>query len=113
MKALAWNQENHNFGLLDVEEPALHSPDEVKLKMLEVGVCGTDRDEVQSHRGIPPESEELLVLGHEMIGRVVEVGHLVTKVKPGDLALFTVRRGCGQCPACDSGAYDMCYTGEN
>lgn len=110
MKALAWNKTNHNFGLLEMDEPALEAPDHVKLRVLEVGVCGTDRDEVQHDRAIAPEAEDLLILGHEMIGRVVEVGHLVTKVKPGDLALFTVRRGCGQCPACDKEAYDMCYT---
>lgn len=110
MKALSWNADTNNLSLAEVDEPQIKAPDEVKLRILEVGICGTDREEVHGGRGIPPEKSHELILGHEMLGEVVEVGHLVTHVKPGELAIFTVRRGCGQCPACDKDAYDMCYT---
>lgn len=112
MKALTLNTETNEFSLQEVNEPVLEGANEVKLRILEVGICGTDREEVKDIRRVPPEAEQQLIIGHEMVGRVVEVGHLVTKVKPGDLAIFTVRRGCGQCPACDLDSYDMCYTGK-
>jgi len=71
-------------------------PDEIKIKITQIGICGTDREN-QTHGGradAPPGSEEL-VIGHEMIGKVVEVGKDVKVVKPGDHALFIVRRDCG------------------
>ena len=42
---------------------------------------------------------------------VVEIGIAIRKVKPGDFALFTVRRGYKQCSACLSNRSDICYTG--
>ena len=51
------------------------------------------------------------VIGHEMLGKVVETGAAVTRVKPGDLAVFTVRRGCGECQPCRVNRSDMCLTG--
>ena len=47
-----------------------------------------------------------------MFGKVVEVGQAVTRVKPGDFAVFTVRRGCGKCIPCQMNRSDMCETGE-
>ena len=49
-------------------------------------------------RALAPEGRTALVIGHEMIGQVVETGKSVTAVKPGDHAVFTVRRGCGASP---------------
>ena len=46
-----------------------------------------------------------------MFGQVVGVGSSVTRVKVGDFAVFTVRRGCGECPSCLMGRADMCQTG--
>ena len=43
--------------------------------------------------------------------QVVETGKAVTSVKPGDLAVFTVRRGCGRCVPCTMNRSDMCTTG--
>jgi threonine dehydrogenase-like Zn-dependent dehydrogenase len=47
-----------------------------------------------------------------MLGEVVEVGTAVRRVRPGDLAVLTVRRGCGQCLPCAMTRSDMCLTGE-
>jgi threonine dehydrogenase-like Zn-dependent dehydrogenase len=52
------------------------------------------------------------VLGHEMLGQVVEVGSDVSSVRPGDYAVFTVRRGCGRCSACAALRPDRCRTGD-
>lgn len=93
-------------------EPSIDTTDEVKLQILQVGICGTDRDEAAGGRAAAAPGQADLVIGHESLGRVVEVGSAVTSVKPGDYALFTVRRGCGHCPACAINRSDMCYTGD-
>lgn len=93
-------------------EPRLTRPDDVLLDVLQVGICGTDRDEVAGGRADPPPGATGLVIGHEMIGRVSAIGAGVTAVRPGDYAVLTVRRPCPGCPGCDAGRPDMCYTGD-
>lgn len=111
MKAIAIVPQTTQVALIDRPEPMLKYPDEIKIKVLEVGICGTDREEVAGGRAKAPVSSNDLVIGHEMFGVVVETGSAVTRVQPGDYALFTVRRGCGICEACLNGRSDMCYTG--
>jgi len=82
---------------------------EVPMRVLEVGVCGTDREIVHGLFGIPPDGEELLVLGHEALGIVERDGHGFTR---GDLVAATVRRTCGHCLACAEGSPDSCLSGD-
>jgi threonine dehydrogenase-like Zn-dependent dehydrogenase len=112
MKALALVPGSTNLRLVDRPEPAVNRPDEVKLRVLRVGICGTDREEAKGGRARAPDGHEDLVIGHEMLGQVVDVGGDVTSVKAGDHALFTVRRGCGKCLPCAMNRSDMCRTGE-
>jgi threonine dehydrogenase-like Zn-dependent dehydrogenase len=111
MKALALTTGTKNIRLVDRPEPKTASPDEIKVRVLRVGICGTDREEASGGRALPPEGAKELVIGHEMFGRVVDTGKNVTLVKPGDLAVFTVRRGCGECLPCLMNRSDMCLTG--
>lgn len=83
----------------------------VKVAVLEVGVCGTDRDIVDGKYGTPPDGGPSLILGHENLGTVVEVGDGVAGFSPGDLVVATVRRGCGSCRFCRAGRSDFCETG--
>ena len=112
MKAIATVPNASTLLLVERPEPTIHSPDEVKLRVLRVGICGTDREEASGGRSKAAPDHNELVLGHEMFGQVVEVGHAVTRVKPGDFAVFTVRRGCGKCLPCTMNRSDMCETGE-
>ncbi len=112
MKALALIPGTTVLSLVERPEPKISAPDEVKIQVLEVGICGTDREEASGGRAEPPEGEKELIIGHEMIGRVIEVGSAVTRFHSGDYAVLTVRRGCNQCPACRMGRSDMCYTGQ-
>ena len=112
MKAIALVPGTHNVQMLDVDEPKITAPDEVKIKMWQVGICGTDREQVEGGRADAPIGKDRLIIGHEMFGQVVEVGSAVTKVAPGDFGVFTVRRGCGQCDACTANRSDMCFTGK-
>src|SRR6185503_9476911 len=92
MKAIAVVPGTKAVQLVDRPEPAIVAPDDIKLKVLRVGICGTDREEAAGGRAKAPPAHQDLVLGHEMFGQVVDVGRAVTSVKPGDYAVFTVRR---------------------
>jgi threonine dehydrogenase-like Zn-dependent dehydrogenase len=112
MKAGAVFPGKREIEVVAFAEPRITAPDEVKLRMLEVGVCGTDREIASFHHGTPPEGFEFLVLGHEALGEVVETGPAVSGFKPGDLVVPMVRRPCPHphCVACRSGRQDFCYT---
>ncbi len=112
MKAIGLTPGTSDVRLIDIPEPKITMPDEVKVRVLEVGICGTDREEVSGGRADAPPGHQELVIGHEMLGQVVEIGPAVTRVKPGDFAVFTVRRGCGKCLPCLMNRSDMCLTGE-
>ncbi|MCC7418514.1 MAG: glucose 1-dehydrogenase [Acidobacteria bacterium] len=112
MKAIAVVPGTRDVRLVDRPEPSIAAPDEIKLRVVRVGICGTDREEAAGSRAKAPPAHKDLVLGHEMFGQVVEVGRAVTLVKPGDHAVFTVRRGCGACRPCAMNRSDMCRTGQ-
>lgn len=112
MKAIAIVPGTPGSRVVDRPEPAVTAPDEVKVRVIRVGICGTDRTEVSGGRADAPEGQKELIIGHEMFGKVVGLGSAVTRVKLGDFAVFTVRRGCGQCPPCRMDRSDMCQTGK-
>ena len=113
MKALAVYPEEKDLRLVSIPEPRLDSPEQVLIHPLEVGICGTDRDIVSFEFGTPPQGLEYLVLGHETIGEVVEVGRNVEGFRKGDLVVPTVRRPCPDpcCIPCQTHQSDMCFTG--
>ena len=97
--------------MVDRPQPSLKADDEVLAGVISVGICGTDREEASGGRALPPAGSTELVIGHEMMARVVQAGRSVSRVKPGDLVVFTVRRGCGNCLPCAMNRSDMCLTG--
>src|SRR4051812_49028549 len=111
MRALAVVPGSNTLKLLERPEPTIDHPHAVKLQVLQVGICGTDRDEASGARVLAPPGQDELVIGHEMLGRVVSVGEAVSRAEPGDYAVFTVRRGCGECLPCSMNRSDMCSTG--
>jgi len=64
----------------------------VLVKVLRVGVDGTDREINAAEYGAAPAGYDFLVIGHEGFGQVIEVGDAVTELKPGDYVVATVRR---------------------
>ncbi len=94
----------------DMPDPQMQ-PDQVAVKMLRVGLCGTDAEINDGEYGEPPDGDEFLILGHENFGVVEDVGRQVKGFKPGDLVVSTVRRPCGQCYNCLHGENDMCTSG--
>jgi glucose 1-dehydrogenase len=95
----------HSTRVADVPEPV---GDGVLLRVLEVGVCGTDREISEGQFGVPADGASL-VLGHESLALVERDGHGFSK---GDLVTATVRRSCHHCLACEEGAPDSCLTGD-
>ena len=64
----------------------------VLVKVLRVGVDGTDKEINAAEYGAAPDGHRFLVIGHEGFGRVEAVGENVTEVRPGDYVVATVRR---------------------
>jgi len=64
----------------------------VVVRVLRVGVDGTDREINAAEYGAAPPGEEILILGHESFGVVEEVGRGVVEFRPGDYVVATVRR---------------------
>jgi threonine dehydrogenase-like Zn-dependent dehydrogenase len=114
MKAMAVQPATRRVGLREHEPPALQRPTEVKFRVREVGICGTDREIVAFQYGTPPPGSDYLIIGHEALGEAVEVGPAVAHVHPGDLVVPMVRRPCPhpECVACRAGRPDFCYTGD-
>lgn len=114
MRAVAVYPARREVRVIDHPEPALASPIHVKVRVLDVGVCGTDREIVSFEYGTPPAGFDYLIIGHESLSEVVEVGAQVSSVKPGDLVVMSVRRPCPhpECVACAEGRQDFCYTGD-
>ena len=78
----------------------------VLVKVLRVGVDGTDKEINAAEYGAAPEGFDFLVTGHESFGRVEAVGPAVTELRPGDYVVATVRRP-GSSLYDRIGTYDM------
>jgi glucose 1-dehydrogenase len=78
----------------------------VLVKVLRVGVDGTDREINAAEYGAAPDGYDFLVIGHESFGRVEAVGPKVTELRPGDYVVATVRRP-GSSIYDQIGTYDM------
>ncbi|MBN9163590.1 MAG: zinc-binding dehydrogenase [Myxococcales bacterium 68-20] len=113
MRALAVFPDRRELRMIDVPEPVRRGEREVTVRIREVGICGTDREIGAFHYGAPAPGAERLVLGHEALGEVIEVGSSVSTLAPGDLVALTVRRPCDavSCVACRAGRQDFCVSG--
>jgi glucose 1-dehydrogenase len=114
VKAVAIFPADRTVRVIDHPEPSLDEPGQVRLQILDVGVCGTDREIARFAYGTPPPRSPYLVIGHESLAEVLEVGAAVDALAPGDLVVTMVRRPCGrpECPACAVGRPDFCVTGQ-
>jgi glucose 1-dehydrogenase len=81
--------------LRDVPIPSLHDvPDGrgVLVRMLRVGVDGTDKEINAAEYGMAPPGDDFLIIGHESFGVVEAVGPAVTELRVGDHVVASVRR---------------------
>jgi glucose 1-dehydrogenase len=114
MQAVAAIPKKKEVTIVDHPRPLLASDDEVIVKSLDVGICGTDREICTFVYGDPPYGSDYLVLGHESLGVVQELGSAVEGFKPGDLVVPSVRRPCvhDHCAPCRADLQDFCATGD-
>lgn len=114
MKAVGVFPGRKEVGLLAHSAPERTAPDHVKIRTIEVGICGTDREICTFDYGTPPQNSDYLVLGHEAVGEVLEVGPAVSGLKPGDFVVPSVRRPCAHasCAPCRADRQDFCFTGD-
>ncbi|HEX6447288.1 MAG TPA: glucose 1-dehydrogenase [Streptosporangiales bacterium] len=114
MKAVAVFPGSRETKVIDQEDPRISQADEVLLRVLDVGICGTDKEICTFEYGTPPPGDDHLVLGHEALAEVVATGIAVERLQPGDLVVPSVRRPCAHpgCLACRAGHQDYCYTGD-
>lgn len=107
MKALVKAKAEPGLWLQDVPMPSL-GIDDVLIRVLRTGICGTDLhiytwdDWAASHVPTP------LVIGHEFVGQIVEVGSNVKGFKVGDVVSGEGHVVCGQCRNCMAGRRHMC-----
>jgi threonine dehydrogenase-like Zn-dependent dehydrogenase len=94
----------------DIPEPP-RDDQQVLVRVLETGVCGTDVEIDSALFGEAPPGSPYLVLGHENLGRVERAAD-GSGLADGDLVVATVRRPCPElCRSCIEGQQDMCLTG--
>lgn len=114
MQAIAVFPSKKSLQLVDIPQPKLQGATDVLLRVRQVGLCGTDREIGSFEYGSPPPGSDHLILGHESLAEVLEVGRGVRALRPGDLAVAMVRRPCPhpECRPCRAGRSDFCITGD-
>ncbi|NLB27064.1 MAG: alcohol dehydrogenase catalytic domain-containing protein, partial [Bacteroidales bacterium] len=94
--------------LIGVDVPQLMSPDDVKIRLLSIGVCGSDIHYYTEGRIGTQVVDFPFALGHECSGTIEETGSAVTNVKVGDLVVVDPAVHCGECDQCLSGRPHTC-----
>ncbi len=108
MKGIITYPPNGGAKFLDID---IYERNEIKLKTLYVGVCGTDKEIVLGKLPFArPEHGNTLILGHEALAVIEDPGE--SKIfKKGDVVVPMVRRP-GKCKICSIGRWDYCEDGD-
>lgn len=109
MKAAVLDAFGSSLALREMKRP-IPAPDEILLAVEACGICHSD---LHLMRGSWPAFAKTMklprILGHEAVGRVVEVGSEVRSFVPGDRAgLWWYHWTCGICPDCRKGRENLC-----
>lgn len=89
----------------DVPEPVITKGNEVKIKTVVTGICGS---EIHAFHGTHPFRIPPVVSGHEVAGIIVETGSNVSNFKVGDRVTVEPHYGCDICELCKEGRYNVC-----
>jgi threonine dehydrogenase-like Zn-dependent dehydrogenase len=96
-------------GVLAIEQrpiPVLAGDDEVLVAVEACGICGTDLHILEDPPGHP--ADEGVVLGHELVGHVIESGALVLDLRTGDRVVVSPNVSCMNCGNCKAGLFSAC-----
>lgn len=91
--------------VIEREKPRIRQKGEVLIKVRMVGICGSD---MHIYHGTSPVATYPRVIGHEMVGEIVEVGTDVSRLSVGDKVVMEPIQWCGECYACRSGRKNVC-----
>jgi glutathione-independent formaldehyde dehydrogenase len=91
-------------GVHDVDDAVLEQPDDAIIRVTSSAICGTDLHMYDGRTGAEPG----LVLGHEPLGVVEQVGQCVSLVRPGDRVVIPTHLYCGLCYNCVRGYSAAC-----
>ncbi len=111
MHAVGMVNDKQGAYFFDVPKPQITEDGQVRVKTLLAGVDATDRSMIKYDKKDLETGSDRIIIGHEALGIVEEIGKGVTNLKKGDLVVPTVRRGCGECVPCLHNQSDMCFTG--
>jgi S-(hydroxymethyl)glutathione dehydrogenase / alcohol dehydrogenase len=103
MKALVFHKSKH-VAVEERPDPRIEDPRDVVLKVTATAICGSD---LHIYNGLFPQSKPL-VLGHEFMGIVEELGSDVKKLKRGDRVVVPFPIACGACWFCAKGFPTQC-----
>lgn len=114
MKAIAIKDEASRVKVTmeNVSKPVVTGPEDVVIRVLCIGLDGTDREIIVDNFARYPIGKSEMIIGHELLGVVAEAG-AESGLSPGDLVTTLVRRPCGEeaCVNCRNGRQDFCQTG--
>lgn len=94
----------------EVPDPVLKHPDDVKIRLMVLGICGSDIHYYTSGKIGSQVVQYPFTVGHECAGIVVETGPGVTNVRNGDIVAVEPAMWCGKCDQCISGRHHTCRT---
>ena len=103
MKAAVFHKVGH-ISVDNVADPRLQADEDVILKVTSTAICGSD---LHIYDGFIPQLNDM-ILGHEFMGIVEEVGKGVTKLKKGDRVVVPFPIACGHCYFCTHGLAPHC-----
>ncbi|CAI7618989.1 unnamed protein product [Penicillium pancosmium] len=107
MKALVYTGPG-KIEVLDRPKPALQAPTDAVVRLMHASICGTDLHIIL---GDVPTALPGLVLGHEGVGIVEEVGSAVHNFEVGQRVVISCMTSCGSCKRCRQGIPAHCQTG--
>ena len=107
MKALVKKLPEKGIWLMDVPEPTV-SDNDVKIKIHKTAICGTDLHIYNWDKWSEATIKTPLVIGHEYVGEIVEVGRNVTGFTVGELVSGEGHIVCGKCRNCLAGNGHLC-----
>jgi threonine 3-dehydrogenase len=107
LKALVKSQRKPGLWLEDVSAPRPGIND-VLIRVLKTGICGTDLHIYEWDEWAQSTIPVPLIIGHEFVGEITEVGSNVADIQPGDIVSGEGHVVCGRCRNCLAGRRHLC-----
>ena len=104
MKATCWHGKK-DMRVESVPDPKILNRRDAILRVTSTAICGSD---LHLYNGFIPTMKKGDIMGHEFMGEVVEVGPEVSNLRIGDRVVVPFPIACGNCSACEAGAYSLC-----